>query len=429
MPLHTRILLGLGVGAASGIAANLFAPGAPWVKWIADNVAQPAGQIFLRLLLMTVVPLVFVSIALGVANTGDVRKIGRMGGKALGFFVVSTTLAVVIGLTLVNLIRPGAGIDPSLRDELLATYKTQAQGLQAVEGAGSLSIQTLVNIVPRNPIQAAANMDMLAVIFFALVFGAATTLIAGEHRDRLTQLLHAVGEAITKIIDLAMQLAPYGVAALIFVATSRFGFSLLAHLGLYVFVVLLGLTLHGAVALSALVRFLGGLSPLVFWRRARPAFVTAFSTSSSSATLPTNMRVAEQALGIPRQVAGFVLPLGATMNMNGTSLFEGITVLFLAQVFGVELSLGQQVVVVVMSVITAIGAAGVPGGSLPLIMVVLGSVGVPPEGIAIVLGVDRILDMCRTTLNVTGDLAAAVFVGKSEGLWKPEDVPAVVEGA
>src|SRR5213596_1025244 len=226
-----------------------------------------------------------------------------------------------------------------------------------------------------------------------------------------------------------MKLAPYGVFGLIFFTTSRFGWGLLRQLGLYVLVVLFGLLLHGAVSLSLLVRVFGGLSPRVFWSRVRASIVTAFSTSSSNATLPTNIAVAEEELGIPPKIAGFVLPLGSTMCMNGTALYEGVTVLFLAQVFGVSLGLGTQVVVIVMSVITAVGAAGVPGGSLPLLMVVLASVGVPPEGIGVVLGVDRILDMCRTTVNVVGDLTAAVYVARTEGEWDPRAVTADVKVA
>jgi DAACS family dicarboxylate/amino acid:cation (Na+ or H+) symporter len=211
-----------------------------------------------------------------------------------------------------------------------------------------------------------------------------------------------------------MRLAPYGVFGLIFVVTSRFGWELLGHLGIYVLVVVVGLLLHATVSISALVRFLGGMNPVTYWKRIRPALVTAFSTSSSNATLPTAIQVAEQELGVPPQVAGFVLPLGSTMCMNGTALYEGVTVLFLAQVFGVTLSLAQQVVVVVLSVLMAVGAAGVPGGSLPLMMIVLGVVGVPPESIAVIIGVDRILDMCRTTVNVAGDISSTVYVARSE---------------
>jgi DAACS family dicarboxylate/amino acid:cation (Na+ or H+) symporter len=259
-------------------------------------------------------------------------------------------------------------------------------------------------------------MDMLAVIFFALLFGAALTLIPKERAEPMVKVIEALGDVVIKIIDFAMKLAPYGVFGLIFVVTSRFGWDIVRQLSLYVLVVIGGLLIHAVFGLSTLVRVLGGMNPLTFWKKARASAITAFSTSSSNATLPTNIKVAEQELGISPTVAGFVLPLGATMNMNGTSLYEGVTVLFLCQVFGLDLSLGQQLVVVVLSVITAIGAAGVPGGSLPLMMVVLGAVGAPPESIAVILGVDRILDMCRTTLNVTGDLTAAVFVARSEGL-------------
>ena len=414
MKLHTKILLGLGLGAAAGVSANQFLPDAAWVAWFADNIANPVGQVFLRMLLMIVLPLVFASIALGVANMGDLRSVGRVGGKTIGYFLMSTAISAVIGLTLVNTMRPGAGMPPEMRQELFQTYQGEAAGLQAKSEVG-FGINTFVDMVPRNPVEAAANMDMLGVIFFALMFGAALTLIAKERADPMIKFLDALGEVVIKIIDFAMKLAPYGVFGLIFVVTSRFGWHLLGQLGKYVLVVLIGLTIHAVITLSILVRTMGRMSPLKFWKAARPVIVTAFSTSSSAATLPTNIQVAEQDLGIPSKIAGFVLPLGATMNMNGTSLYEGVTVLFLAQVFGVHLGLGQQIVVVFLSVIMAVGAAGVPGGSLPLIMVVLASVGVPPEGIAIILGVDRILDMSRTVLNTTGDLSATVYVARSEG--------------
>jgi DAACS family dicarboxylate/amino acid:cation (Na+ or H+) symporter len=232
----------------------------------------------------------------------------------------------------------------------------------------------------------------------------------------MISFLEALGDAMTVIIDLAMKLAPYGVAALIFSVTARFGYDLLAKLGLFVVTVLLGLAIHQFGVFSLLVRIFAGLNPLRFFRRIQTIMITAFSTSSSSATLPTTLRVTEENLGVPKEIAGFVLPLGATMNMNGTALFEGVTVLFIAQVFGLELSLSAQVIVVIMSVLTAVGAAGVPGGSIPLLILVLQTVGVPGEGIAIILGVDRILDMCRTVLNVTGDVTCAAFIARSEGV-------------
>ena len=412
MKLHSKIVLGLVLGAASGIAANTLAPGAAWVRWVGDNVAGPVGQVFLRMLLMTVIPLVFTSITLGVAGIGDIRKVGRVGIRTLVYFLLSTALSAAIGLVLVNLFRPGAGLAPDVREQLMATYRSQAQGLQAA-GSTRFGVETFVNMVPRNPIQAAAGMDLLGVIFFSLVFGAALTLIPEEKARPLVRVLDAVGEAVVKIIDLAMKLAPYGVFGLIFFTTSRFGWGLLRQLGLYVVIVVAGLLIHGTVSLSLLVRLFGGLDPRVFWSRIRASIVTAFSISSSNATLPTNIAVAEEELKIPPKIAGFVLPLGSTMCMNGTAL---------AQVFGVSLDLGGQIVVLILSVITAVGAAGVPGGSLPLLMVVLATVGVPAEGIAIILGVDRILDMCRTTVNVCGDLTAAVYVARTESDWDPRVV-------
>jgi DAACS family dicarboxylate/amino acid:cation (Na+ or H+) symporter len=416
---HTKIVLGLVLGAICGTAANAFAPGAPWVKWIGDNVAGPVGQIFLRMLLMTVIPLVFASLTLGVAGLGDIRRVGRVGARTIAYFLVSTAISATIGIILVNLVRPGVGLDPAIREQLLTTYRSQAEGLQAAGGT-KFGIETFVNMVPRNPIQAAASLDMLGIIFFALVFGAALTLIPNDKARPMLRVLDALGETIVKIIDLAMKLAPYGVFGLIFVVTSRFGFGLLKQLGIYVAVVLVGLLIHGAVSIPAMVRLLGGLSPRVFYSRIRASIITAFSTSSSNATLPTNIAVAERELGIPPHIAGFVLPLGSTMCMNGTALYEGVTVLFLAQVFGISLDLPTQIIVIILSVITAVGAAGVPGGSLPLIMVVLATVGVPPESIAIILGVDRILDMCRTTVNVVGDMSAAVYVARTESDWDPK---------
>ncbi|MEQ8329259.1 MAG: dicarboxylate/amino acid:cation symporter [Longimicrobiales bacterium] len=409
MKLHTRIGLGLVAGAlVGGFCQALFAD-APWLAWVSSNVAYPVGQVFLRMLLMTVVPIVFTSIALGVAGIGDMKTLGRLGGRTMAYFLASTLLAAIVGLTLVNTIRPGQGIDDATRTELMERF---GDATLVQSGPSEFGIQTFVAIVPRNPVAAAANMDMLALIFFSLVFGAALTLIPREKAQPVIDVLDGIGRAMIAVIDMAMKLAPYGVFALIFVLTSNFGWSLLTSLGLYVVVVLVGLGLHASVGISALVAVFGRMNPLRFWKSVTSPVVTAFSTSSSMATLPTSINAAERRLGVQPKIAGFVLPLGATMNMNGTALFEGVTVLFLAQVFGVDLTLGAQAVVVVLSVLTAIGAAGVPGGSLPLMMLVMASVGVPPEGIAIVLGVDRILDMCRTTLNVAGDLSAAVYVDR-----------------
>lgn len=413
MKLQSRILLGLAAGAAAGIAARELSGAAPWVTWVGDNVAQPIGQVFLRLLLMTVVPLIFTSIVTGVYGLGDLRHVGRVGGRAFLFFVLSTLLAVGLGLVLIDWLRPGAGVSPEVRDKLLETYRSQTEGLQA-GGSTEFGINTFVQIVPRNPLKAAADMDMLAVLFVALAFGAGLAALPKDVSQPVLALVDGVQQVLMVIIAAAMRIAPYGVFGLVFVVTSRFGWNLLKPLGGYMFVVLLGLALHGLVTLSAMAKWMGGVSPIVFWRKSRRSLTTAFSTSSSNATLPTNIDVAHKEFGMPAHVAGFVLPLGATMNSNGTALFEGMTVLFLAQVFGIELALGQQFVVLCLAVITSIGVAGVPGGSLPLLMMVLATVNVPPEAIAIVIGVDRLLDMCRTTINVAGDLAAALFAARGE---------------
>lgn len=417
MKLHNKILLGLGAGVCAGLLARALAPGADWVAWLVDNVTGPAGQVFLRLLLMTVVPLVFASLVLGIAGLGDLRGLGRMGGITLLVFLGSTVLSVVIGMLVFHAFRPGAGIDPATRDQLLASFRDQAEELQA--GGGRAGVQVLVDIVPRNPIRAAADMQMLAVIFTAIFFGAALLRIPAAKAEPMLRFLDSLGAVVMKIIDMVLAVAPYGVFALIFTTTARFGWSLLAELGTYVGTVVCALLAHALLGISGIVLLLGRRRPVRFWYGVRASLVTAFSTSSSNATLPTSLAVAERELRISPRVAGFVLPLGATLNMNGTALFEGVTVLFLAKVFGVHLDVGQQVLVVGMCVLTAVGTAGVPGGSLPLLMGVLASVGVPAEGIAVILGVDRLLDMSRTVLNVAGDLAAATVLERVAGVRPP----------
>ncbi|MCA9653571.1 MAG: dicarboxylate/amino acid:cation symporter [Myxococcales bacterium] len=423
MQLHTKILLGLLVGAFAGTALNASLGGDhALVEGLNHWVAGPVGQIFLRLLFMVVMPLVFASIALGVTGIGDVRRVGRIGGKTLAYFLVTTALSTGLGLALVYPVRPGSRITAEVREQLVATYGADAASKLSAPGAGEFGVDTFVNIVTRNPIKSAVDFDMLGVIFFALMFGAALTMIDKERARPMIAFLESLNDIVITIVHMAMRLAPYGVAGLIFGVTSRFGAVLLQPLSIYVGVVLGALALHVAITMSLIIRFGIGLSPLRFFSLVRASLVTAFSTSSSSATLPTNLSVATDKLRVPSRVSGFVLPLGATMCMNGTSLFEGITVIFLCQVSGVELSLGQMAVVMVMSVITAVGAAAVPGGSLPLLVGILAMFSVPGETIAIVLGVDRILDMARTTVNVIGDLTATAFIARSEGVWTPQSL-------
>ena len=423
--LHTKILLGLTVGLIAGITTNLtVGVDNPAVEWINKYIAGPVGQIFLRMLFMVVMPLVFASITLGVAGLGDIRRVGRVGGKAVGYFIVTTVLAATLGLVVVNLMRPWERVLPETRVALMERFAGDATKVEAAGNTGQFGPETFVAIVPRNPIDAAAKTDMLAVIFFGLMFGAALTMIDGEKAKPMVAFLEALNEVVIQIIHFAMLLAPYGVACLIFTVSSRFGFDLMIAVAAFVITVLLALAIHVGITLFAILRFGIGISPLLFISRVKAALITAFSTSSSSATLPTGLDVSENQLGIPRQIAGFVLPIGSTMCMNGTAIFEGITVIFLAEIFNVDLTLAQMAIVMVMSVITAIGAAGVPGGSIPLLVGILTMFNVPGEGIAIVLGVDRILDMSRTTVNVFSDLTATAFVAKSEGVWSAKDVPA-----
>jgi DAACS family dicarboxylate/amino acid:cation (Na+ or H+) symporter len=414
VPLHTKILFGLVLGAAAGVLANSLARESPRLDWIVNNVAQPVGQIFLRLLFMVVVPLVFASVTLGIASLGDLRRIGRVGGKTLLLFLATTTIAVTVGLTLVNLINPGEALDSGIRSQLLAEYSSQAGQTVAVAKQEPFGINTFVNIVPRNPVAAAASGDMLGLIFFSLIFGIALTLITKELAGPVLRVLEGLNQAVIVIIGFAMRLAPLGVFGLIFSVTAKFGFDVLRSLALYVVTVLAALLLHQFGVIGLISKLVLGINPGSFFSRSRALMITAFSTSSSSATLPTTIRTAEENFGVPREVAGFVLPLGATMNMNGTALFEGVSVLFLAQVFGIQMDLLTQVLVILLAVISSIGVAGVPGGSIPLLVMVLDMVGVPGEGIALILGVDRILDMARTVPNVTGDLLTSLIVAKSE---------------
>jgi len=423
MPLHTKILIGLILGGAAGITVNLIAGSHPAVEWTVRNVTYPVGQIFLRMIFMVVIPLIFSALTLGVAELGDVRRLGRVGLKTFGYTLIVTTISVAIGLTLVNVIRPGTGLPEESQAILLETFASQAAEKVERAAEAKTPIQTLVDIIPRNPFEDVVGAfdsnytggGILSVMFFSLVLGVALAIGDREKTATFIAFLEGLYEAVMKIIGFAMKLAPYGVAALLFSVTARLGFDVVRLLAKYVLVVVAGLAIHQFVVYSLLVRSLARMSPLGFFRGVREVMITAFSTSSSNATLPTAIRVTERNLGVPRHITGFVLTLGSTANQNGTALYEGVTVLFLAQFFGVDLTFAQQVTVVLMSVLAGIGTAGVPGGSLPVIVLVLESVGVPGEGIGIILGIDRLLDMCRTVLNVTGDITAAAYVARSEG--------------
>lgn len=414
MKAHQKMLIGITAGAVAGLTANALAGGAPWLDWTVTHVASPLGQIFIRLLLMLVVPLLFAALVMGVAEL-DLKQVGRLGVRTLGYTVAFSVISVAIGLLLVNTLQPGVG----LSDEARALASGGAQ-IKAAPPPGDTSPSALlVSMVPTNPLRAAADGDMIGLIVFSLIFGIGLALTPGESAQRLRETIQGLYDVMMRLIDGVLKLAPLGVGALLFSMTARLGFHILGQLASYVGVVLLALGLHMFVVYSLSVRFLGGRNPIEFFRESRLAIVTAFSTSSSSATLPTALKVAEENLKLPRNVARFVLTAGSAMNQNGTALFEGVTVLFLAQVYGVPLSLGDQAVIMFICVLAGIGTAGVPAGSIPVIAMILGMFKIPVEGLGLILGVDRFLDMCRTVLNVTGDLAAAVYVSRGEPPARP----------
>ncbi len=420
LPLHTRILLGLTLGAMAGALAHGSATLQPKAQWLAAQITAPIGQLFLNLLLMLVVPLVFASLVVGVAGIGDLRRLGRVGLKSFGFSIVMSAISVGIGITLANLIEPGLQLDDTVAGSLRAAYGDAAAAQVATAAAPSAATplaQIVDSIVPRNPFAslAAPSPNMLHLMFFALAIGLGATLLPRERVQPLLGSLEALSDLVGRLIGLVMKLAPIAVFCLVFNNVQQFGVGLLVSLGWFVGTVLLGLGLHLFGVYSLAIRWLAQASPLRFFRAIRTAMLTAFSTSSSSATLPTALRVGEEELGIPKEINSFVLTVGATANQNGTALYEGLTVLFLAQLAGVDLTLTQQLMVVYLAILGGIGTAGVPAGSIPFVIGILATIGVDPALIAVVLGVDRILDMCRTTLNVSGDLAAAAYVARSEG--------------
>lgn len=418
------IMAGLILGAIAGIGAKAWARDSDSAQQLVDvfstYIAHPIGQIFLRILFFVVVPLVFASLAAGVARLGNLSQLGRISGRTLAFFVLTSICAAGIGLVGMNVIEPGVGFDAHTRDRLMSDFATDAASVKETSDAQRLSTpiarvnQILDMFVPRNILGSIVKMDMIPLIVFALLFGAALTLLPHDRRNAMTLWLETLSDVMVTIVGFAMKLAPYAVFCLVFIVTSRFGWELLTKLAAYVGIVVVGYLIQVGGLYPILLRWLAGRRPVEFFRRAMPIMVTAFSTSSSNATLPTSMRLAHSELGVRESVCSFVLPLGATMNMNGTALFEGAVVLFIAQIFGVDLSVGDQALVIALCVLTSIGAAGVPGGSLPLLMIVMAQVGVPPDGLALVLGVDRLLDMGRTLVNVMGDVVCAAFIENYE---------------
>ncbi|WP_284877473.1 dicarboxylate/amino acid:cation symporter [Brevundimonas sp. MEB006b] len=415
LALHWLMLIGFAVGLIGGLLVNLtLGADTAWVVWLTDNVTGPLGQIFLRLLFMMVIPLLFSALVVGVAEMGDLSSLGRAGIKTLLLTILVSSIAVVIGLVMVNVFQPGRGVDPVLAQQLLDQGRDGAAGI--VSGAPE-TIQLgdfFLDLIPSNVFTAASENQILPVMVFALFFGIGLVMAKSPATDRLQQVIEGMFEVTMKLINLFIKLAPIAIACLMFNLAALFGWDLLVRLAAYVGVAVGAMAIHMFVVYPVVIWILGGRSPIAFFKGVREPMVVAFSTASSNASLPVSLKAAEQELKLPRKIARFVLTVGATANQNGTALFEGVTVLFLAQFFGIDLTITQQVIVMLVCILGGIGTAGVPAGSLPVVAMILVMVKVPPEGIGLILGVDRFLDMCRTTLNVTGDLVLATVVSRGE---------------
>ncbi len=402
--LYTKILIGLVAGIPVGL---LMGPRAELIK--------PAGDLFIRLIRMIVVPLVFSSLFVGTASLGNIKKLGRMGMKTILYYLCTTAIAITIGLTLGNLFKPGSGLHPDTRARIMESYQQEATQKIQIASEKFRITDTIIRIAPSNPVESLAEANMLQIIFFALLLGVAITLVPGNKGKPVIDFFEGISEAMIQMVHIIMKLAPIGVLALIAAVVGKFGTEILISLIKYSLVVLASLLIHGTVIYSIAVKTFGGMNPLDFFRGIRPAQLIAFSTSSSNATLPVTMECVEENLGVSEETSSFVLPLGATINMDGTALYQGVAAVFIAQVYGLSLSPADLLTIVLMATLASIGAAGVPGIGIITLAMVLDTLGLPLEGIALILGVDRILDMCRTTVNITGDSSCAVFVAATEG--------------
>lgn len=422
MALHWKIIIGLVLGAIWGVIA-----GETGLVEFNSNWIAPFGTIFINLLKLIAVPLVLVSLITGISGLKDVAGLSRMGSKTVAIYLFTTVVAITIGLTAVNLIRPGHYFSEQKREEFKQMYGPRVEATQAIAGDVNTRgpLQFLVDIVPSNLFLALQdNTRLLQVIFFALLFGIALISIPGESTTVVKAFFKGTNEVILKIVDLVMVIAPYGVFALISAIVADFAGQigeLMQALGLYSLTVLLGLAIMAFLVYPGLMMIFTKMSYKKFFLGISPAQLLAFSTSSSAATLPVTMERVEEKLGVSEEVTSFVLPLGATINMDGTSLYQAVAVVFIAQAFGYDLTIAQQLTIVLMATLSSIGAAPVPGAGMVMLIIILQSVGIDPEGLALIVAVDRILDMCRTVVNVTGDASVAVIVASSENQLK--DIP------
>jgi proton glutamate symport protein len=413
--LYTKVLIALAAGAVFGLIAN-------WLGFagFVGVYIKPVGTAFIRLISMVVVPLVFASLLVGTASLKDIRALGRIGAKTLIFYMCTTAIAVSIGLLLTGIVRPGSSLPEQAREELVHDAENQADPASRPAAEKPRIRDLLLNIIPTNPVKALAEGQMLQIIFFAMLMGICLTLIPAEQGRPVIDFFKGIDEIIVRMVHVIMLTAPYGVFALIASVVADFGAGILLMLLRYSVVVLLGLAVQMFVVYSSALKVFTRMSMVHFFRSLRPAQLMAFCSSSSNATLPVTMECMEKNLGVPPHICSFTLPLGATINMDGTALYQGVAAAFLAQVYGIDLSFGQQLTIVLTATMASIGTAGIPGAGVIMLAIVLGSVGVPLQGIGIIMGVDRILDMCRTAVNITGDAVCAAVVASTEGQLKTE---------
>ena len=415
LELQWQMLIGFLIGLVAGLIVYTTQRDAAWVEVVTTYVTEPIGQIFLRLLFMLVIPLVFSALVVGISEMGEIRSLKRVGFRTLAYTVIVSSIAVVVSLVVVNLLRPGAGVDQAAASEMLAEQSDRAGAIVRTGAEQPSGIDAFITIIPNNLVEVmGSNSAIISVMFFALFFGIGLLLTDTPNSRSLQRGFEGLFDVTMRLIMIVIRLAPIAVACFMFNLAALFGWDLLIRLSAYVGVVLLALAIQMLIVFPILLSTLGRKNPLTFFRETQEASVMAFSTASSNATLPTALRVADEKLGLPRRVSRFVLTIGATANQNGTAMFEGVTVLFLAQFFGIDLTLWQQVMVMLVCILGGIGTAGVPAGSLPVVALILAMVGIDPAAIALVLGVDRFLDMCRTTLNVVGDLVAAQVISAAE---------------
>ena len=419
LALHWQIIIGLALGLVYGIIATNLGWGSFTSDWIA-----PFGTIFINLLKLIAMPLVLSSLITGVASLSDIKKLSRIGGKTIGIYIGTTALAVTLGLISVNLIKPGDKVPDNMKEKLQLTYQKdaskKANTVQEVKGRGPL--QPLVDMVPSNFFNSASsNRNMLQVVFMAIFIGIGLIQIPKEKGKPVQQFFESLTDVGIKLVDIIMLMAPIGVFALIAQTINKVAgnnpseiLELLGALGYYMFAVIVGLIAHAAITYTGIMRLMTKMPLETFYKGIAPAQLLAFSTSSSGATLPVTMERCEEELGVSEEVSSFVLPLGATINMDGTALYQAVAAVFIAQTLNMSLDISAQLTIVLTTVLASIGTAAVPGAGIVMLVIILESVGVPSAGIALILGVDRILDMLRTTVNVTGDATVAVIIAESE---------------